>query len=101
VVQGPSDFDLLAAALRADDADLHAYVEALAAKLEGAFPDRTRVERKRKLLGGRGGVEQIDLRLGDEQFRLRTDDGGAVCARRRVVRGITLNDRGSGDSLSR
>jgi len=34
------DFEMVAASLRADSADLRTFVEALAAKLEGALPGR-------------------------------------------------------------
>lgn len=85
-----SDFDVLAASLRADSGDVRAFVEALAAKLEGAFPGRARVERKGGFLGGRKQVRQIDVDLGDARYELAHDDGAVACARRSVVRGISL-----------
>ena len=45
--EGALDMDLLAASLRADSSDVNAFVESLAAKLEEAVPDHTRVERRR------------------------------------------------------
>jgi hypothetical protein len=87
-----TDFELLAASLRADAGDLRTFVEALAAKLEGAFPDRVRVERAGGFLGGRKRVRAITLRLGDDEYRLETDDGPAQCRRRVLVRGIALKN---------
>ena len=42
---GAETFELLAASLRADARDVGAFVEALAEKFCGAFPDSARVER--------------------------------------------------------
>ena len=84
------DFDLLAASLRADATDLRAFVEALAAKLEGAFPDRTQVERK-GLLGPKR-VRRVAVRVGDDEFELEHDDGALSTRRRSVVRGIALKN---------
>ena len=44
---GPaSNFDLLAASLRADAADLKTFMEVLATKLSDALPNMVRVERE-------------------------------------------------------
>lgn len=85
-----ASFDLLAASLRADTSDLRAFVEALAVKLEGAFPHRVRVERG-GLFGGKR-VKRLSVELGDEQYRLDHDDGRVECRRCNVVRGITLKN---------
>jgi hypothetical protein len=89
---GVSDFDLLAASLRADAGDLRAFVEALAVKLTDAFPGQVRVERKGGLLGGAKRVRRISATLGDDQFELEHDDGRIDCRRRNVVRGIALKN---------
>ena len=83
-----TDFDLLAASLRADAGDTKVFVEALAAKLTGAFPERTRVERG-GFLGGKR-VQRISVELGDERFDLEHDRGRVACIRRSIVRGIAL-----------
>ncbi|HET8607961.1 MAG TPA: hypothetical protein VFL66_13155 [Gaiellaceae bacterium] len=83
-------FDLLAASLRADAGDVRAFVDALATKLEGAFPGRTKVERRGGFLSGPKRVRRIEVELGDGRFELDHDDGSVGCARRSVVRGITL-----------
>ncbi|MGH7666588.1 MAG: hypothetical protein ACRENY_04465 [Candidatus Dormibacteria bacterium] len=89
--ESPSDFDRLAAALRADSADLSTFLEVVASKFESALPQRTKVERE----GGglrrrRRRVRRITVDLGELHFEL-VGAGGAVAARcTRVVRGIAL-----------
>ena len=87
-VDEAADFDLVAASLRADAADLRVFVEALATKLEQSFPGRSRVQRAGLL--GRGSVRRIVLDLGETSYEL-THAGGAVATRRSsVVRGISV-----------
>ena len=87
---GP-DFDLAAAGLRADGADLRISLEALAKKLELSLPGRARVERSG------GGL----LRRGERQVReLSVDMSGTTyqliagepveCFRERRVGGISI-----------
>ena len=85
-----SQFDLLAASLRADAVDLKAFVEGLAAKLGESFPSRVRVERKGGRLGGKQRVRKVAVRLGDSEYALTSDDGEVSCSRKVVVRGIAL-----------
>jgi len=85
-----SQFDLLAASLRADAVDLKAFVEALAAKLGESFPSRVRVERKGGVLRGKGRVRKLVVRLGESEFELASDEGQISCSRRVMVRGIAL-----------
>jgi hypothetical protein len=86
-------FDLPAAALRADGAELAMSIEVLASRLEQALPRLTLVERHK--VGGfrskRREVQRIAVSLGEEQFELRRAEEGARCARHQVVRGITLS----------
>lgn len=86
----PESFELLAASLRADVADLGAFVEALAVKLAAAFPGDTRVERKG--FRGNGRVETIEVGLGDERYRLESTGRGITTSRARAVRGIVLKN---------
>lgn len=87
---GDTDFDLLAASLRADAGDLRVFVEALATKLEGAFGSQVRVERKGML--GPKRVRRIALDLGEDRYELEHDDGRVACRRSTVVRGIALKN---------
>jgi len=83
-------FDVLAASLRADARDIHVFMEALAVKLAGAFPDSTHVERGGLLGGGR--VREIKFEVGAHSYRLTTRAGHASCARAQIVRGIVLKN---------
>jgi hypothetical protein len=87
---GPSQWDMLAASLRADSSDVRSFVEGLAAKLEASFPGRVRVERRGGLLGGHKRVAKIVAQLGDHEYVLESGDRDVACARRSVVRGIAL-----------
>ena len=86
--------------------DTAAFLEALAARLEGALPGQVDVERKGRLFGGAKRVRRIAVRLGDTHYDIAAE-GGAVEARRRsVVRGIALKSETLGvdawiDALSR
>src|SRR3954454_14176273 len=83
------DLDLLSASLRADATDTTAFLEALAARLEGALPDRVDVQRKGSLFGAKR-VRRIAVRLGDTHYEIEGEGGTAVARRRNVVRGIAL-----------
>lgn len=85
-----SDFDELAASLRADAADLRAFVEALAAKLQASFPDRTRIERGGFL--GNKRVRRIECELGEDCYVVEQDGGRVTTRRSKVVRGIALKN---------
>jgi hypothetical protein len=85
------DLDLLSASLRADLADLDAFVEGLAAKLEEAVPSGVAIERRRSGLMGPKVVRRISVELGGERLELRVAEGHrleTVCAR--VSGGIVL-----------
>jgi hypothetical protein len=92
-VSSDEAFDLPAAALRADGADLAMAIEVLASRLEQALPQIALVERQK--VGGfrskRRAVQRIAVALGEEQFELRSTDRSVHCTRHKVVRGITLN----------
>src|SRR3954453_23695211 len=69
------DLDLLAASLRADATDTTAFLEALAARLEGALPGQVDVQRKGGLFGGGKRVRRIAVRLGDSHYEIEGDGG--------------------------
>ncbi len=84
-------FELVASSLRADAQDFATFLEALAAKLSGALPDATTVERGGRLRGRR--VERIQVELGENRYRLEaTKAGRPLASRARVVRGIVLKN---------
>jgi hypothetical protein len=82
------NFDLVAASLRADAADMRVFVESLTRKLEQSFPGHCRVKRAGML--GKGSVRQVSVELGDGRYELTHDDGTIATRRSSVVRGITL-----------
>lgn len=85
------DIDLLLASLRADAHDAHAFLQALAAKLDGALPGQVRIERHGGLFSHEKPVRRIDLDL--DEFRYAIEDAGHArlkAERTRVVRGIAL-----------
>ncbi len=87
----PLQVDLLAASLRADSADLKAFMEALATKLEGALPNQTKVVRQGGIFAKEHPVKEITVTLGDYQYRIsRERQGPLVTQRVKVVRGIAL-----------
>jgi hypothetical protein len=88
-------FDLSAAGLRADGADLRISVEVLAAKLETSLPARTRVERRGGGLLGRGEkhVRQIQVDLGSgsgTRYELSIDGDRVEGFRERKSGGIAI-----------
>jgi hypothetical protein len=90
VADDAPDLDLLAASLRADASDTAAFLEALAARLEGALPRQVEVERKGGLFGGGKRVRRIAVRLADRHYELEGARGALTARRRTVVRGIAL-----------
>ena len=90
-LDSPLQVEMLAASLRADSPDLKAFLEALAAKLEGALPDQTQVTRHSSLFSREHPVKEIAVVLGDNQYRLaRERKGPLITSRAKVVRGIVL-----------
>jgi hypothetical protein len=88
------DFDLSAAGLRADGADLKISVEVLASKLEQALPGRCRVDRGGGGLFGRGErrVRALEVELGGCGYALAVRGGGLETTRRREVGGIAIKN---------
>jgi hypothetical protein len=85
-----TDFDLVAASLRADSSDLEIFVEALAVKLTDSFPALVKVERRHGLKPGPRPVTKISAVLGDDGFELEHASGTVLCRQRTIVRGIAL-----------
>lgn len=90
-------FELLAAALRADETDTAAFLEALATKLGGALPHRTLIERGGGLFSHGRPVRRIAVKLGDWEYTLAADAAhGLSAARTHAVRGVTLKSEALG-----
>src|SRR5438445_13715858 len=66
----PLEVEMLAASLRASSTDLKAFMEALAAKLEGSLPNQTTVIRHSSLFSREHPVKEIAVVLGDYQYRI-------------------------------
>jgi hypothetical protein len=86
------DLDLLAASLRADSSDLHAFVESMAAKLEEAVPGRVRVDRRRSGMFGPREVRSVSIDLSDRRLELRADGGRVETRCARLSGGIVLKN---------
>jgi hypothetical protein len=90
-LSGGMGFELVAASLRADAGDTRAFTEALARKLEGALPNRVRVERAAGFFSRNHSVQRIQVQLGDWAYELNAGPGSALDARRtHLVRGVAL-----------
>jgi hypothetical protein len=85
---GGLDFELLAASLRADSADMPAWVAALGMKLAGALPGRVALHHAGLL--GHGPVNGLTADLGTWRFGLRLEHGQPAAERTHIVRGIAL-----------
>ncbi|MGA2321936.1 MAG: hypothetical protein ABSG95_14575 [Solirubrobacteraceae bacterium] len=85
-------FDLAAAGLRGDGAELARSVEVLAGKLEQALPGRARVERHGAGLLGRGEkrVRALRVELGSSRYELSVDRDRVQGFRERQVGGIAI-----------
>jgi hypothetical protein len=85
-------FDLDAAGLRADGAELKGSVEVLARKLEDALPHSTAVQRKAKrFLSSDKVVRTIEVRLGEQRYSITVEGRQRLdCAREQEVRGIVI-----------
>lgn len=89
--EGPLELDLLSASLRAGVADLAAFVEGLAVKLEEAIPGLVRIQRVRSGFRGPKRVQSISVDAGGQRLELVSDGGDRVQTRvARVSGGITL-----------
>ncbi len=82
------DFDLLAASLRAEVADLRTLVPVLGAKLAQALPSRVTLHHGGFF--GNGPLDAFAVDLGAWRFALRMEHGQPVAERVHIVRGIAL-----------
>jgi hypothetical protein len=88
--------DLVAAAIRADTADLDAYHRVLSATVSDLLPvGMVEVDRERsmkdRMAGREGRATSIRVRLGDLTLELATRHGGLVATAAREVRGVVIS----------
>jgi len=87
----PDEFDLNAAWLRRAQTDLKAFMEAFAARLEGALPNRVRVERKRDgLFAKTSHVASVSLQTESAIYEIAMDKGMVSAVRSKVVHGVRI-----------
>ncbi len=93
---GASVVDLVAAAIRADTADLDSYHRVLSSTVSGLLPvGMVEVDRERsmkdRMAGREGRATSIRVRLGDLTLELATRHGGLVATAAREVRGVVIS----------
>lgn len=85
-----SDFDLIAASLRANASDTAGFIEALAIKLEASLPGLVRVEREGGLFKREHRVKAIRIQLEESVYEVYRAAGGLEARLSQQVRGIVL-----------
>lgn len=85
----PSDFDILAASLRADLADSQTTMVYLATKMKAALPMRVKVERKG--LFKNGPPRRVAVTLGDRAYVVEEQGGSLTASRSRIVGGVEIS----------
>jgi len=91
VSDGPNEFDLSAAGIRRAQTDTKAFMEAFAVRMEGAIPDRVKVERHRDgLFSKLSHVASVSITLEQHVYVLVLDKAHLLAQRTRIVRGVTL-----------
>jgi hypothetical protein len=88
--------DMVAAALRADSADVAVYARVLTQSLGEALPpDCVSVERKQsmsdRMRGRPGEITKVAVEIGDQQMTLSVRNGRPVAEICRAVRGVVLS----------
>jgi len=83
-------FDLLAASIRADAADLGLFLDLLAAKFERALPGLVDVHREGGRFRRRGQVQGLTVSLGDHRYELHRHGHRLRSSVALQGRGITL-----------
>ena len=88
-------FDLDAASLRADSADLATSIQTLARKLEEALPHATKVRRRAKrLFGADKAVTNIEVQLDTSCYSLNIDGSRVTATRQQAVQGVVIKREG-------
>lgn len=88
---GAGDFDLGMAWYRKAQGDLRAFMEAFAARMDGAVPGRVKIERRRDRLFSRTThVVKVTISGEANAYVLGLDDGHLSAERAKSVRGVIL-----------
>ena len=87
-----SGFDMLAASIRADAADLGSFLDAFAVKLEAGLPGLVRVDREGGLFKKEHRVKSIRIAIEDKFFDVYRSGAGLEARVSHQVRGITLKN---------
>ena len=92
----PSVVDMVAAALRADAADLDSYHRVLSSTVADMLPvGMVEVERERsmkdRMAGREGKATRISVHLGELTLELATRHGGLLATASREVRGVVIS----------
>ncbi len=86
-----NQFDINAAWMRRGQSDFRAFMEGFATRMEGAFPDHVRVDRRRDgLLSATRHVHQVSVELGQHTYTLAFNGGRLAANRTQIIRGIKL-----------
>ncbi|HEX4213804.1 MAG TPA: hypothetical protein VIA06_10855 [Candidatus Dormibacteraeota bacterium] len=84
------DVEMAAASIRAESGDLDTFMEALAAKLEGALPGFVEVDRGGGLFRRKHGATALAVTLEERHYTLQRTRHGVTATSSKAVRGITL-----------
>ena len=86
-------FDLNAASWRHGHADEHAFVEALAERLERSLPGLVRITREHRLFGKSRSCTGIEVSFDGDAYTLVLEGARHVPRRARTVRGIVISSK--------
>ncbi len=85
-------FDLDAAILRKSEADMRAFMSALAVRLDTALPNRVKIDKKRDgLFSSAAHVVRIELTTDTAAYTLGLESSGLKASRAKIVRGVTIS----------
>ncbi len=88
-----SNFEMLAASLRADASDVKTFLEVLATKFSGALPSMVQVEREGGVFKKEHPVKAIRVQIEEHGYELRHAAGGIEPRLFHKVQGVTLKNQ--------
>lgn len=87
------NFDLQAAWLRRFSADAASNLGAFARRLKEALPEIVTIQEQKGFFSKSGKITGVIIEIGENRYKLETQQGRLVASIAMVVRGITLNTR--------